>query len=50
LEREGNKGFEFEHLASAEIEPFKQAYIQRNFNPPVIFRDVREFTKHNLDP
>jgi site-specific DNA-cytosine methylase len=36
--------FSFEHLASAELEPFKQAFIQRNFNPPVLFRDVTEFS------
>jgi len=38
--------FKFQHLASAEIEPEKQAYIERNFHPPVIFRDVTEFSKH----
>jgi len=32
-----------EHLFSAEIEPFKQGYIQLNFNPPHIFRDIMEF-------
>jgi site-specific DNA-cytosine methylase len=35
---------EIEHLFSAEIVPFKQAYIERNFNPPVIFRDITELT------
>lgn len=34
--------FDIEHLFSAEIEPFKQAYIERNFNPPIIFRDITE--------
>ncbi|KAF9224022.1 hypothetical protein BS17DRAFT_703902 [Gyrodon lividus] len=33
---------EFEHVFSCEIEPFKQAYIERNFKPPVLFRDVCE--------
>lgn len=32
-----------EHIFSAEIEAFKQAYIDRNFAPPVIFRDITEF-------
>ncbi|KAI9675585.1 MAG: hypothetical protein M1817_000951 [Caeruleum heppii] len=32
----------FEHQFSAEIVPFKQAYIERNFSPPLIFRDIRE--------
>jgi hypothetical protein len=30
------------HVFSAEIEPFKQAYIERNFSPPILFRDVVE--------
>lgn len=30
------------HVFSCEIEPFKQAYIERNFQPPVLFRDIRE--------
>lgn len=33
---------EIEHVFSCEIEPFKQAYIERNFRPPVLFRDVCE--------
>ncbi|KAK7207152.1 hypothetical protein BZA70DRAFT_270604 [Myxozyma melibiosi] len=33
---------EFDHAFSCEIEPFKQAYIERNFKPPVLFRDVVE--------
>ncbi|PWN17792.1 hypothetical protein BCV69DRAFT_285675 [Microstroma glucosiphilum] len=31
-----------EHVFSCELEPFKQAYIERNFNPPLLFRDVTE--------
>ncbi|OCH91470.1 hypothetical protein OBBRIDRAFT_812104 [Obba rivulosa] len=34
--------FEIEHVFSCEIEPFKQAYIERNFQPPLLFRDVCE--------
>ncbi|KAH8043594.1 all-trans-retinol 13,14-reductase [Aureococcus anophagefferens] len=34
--------FPVEHIFSSEVEPFKQAYIQRNFAPPLLFRDVRE--------
>ena len=34
--------FAFEHVFSCEIEPFKQAYIERNFSPPILFRDVCE--------
>jgi hypothetical protein len=30
------------HQFSCEIEPFKQAYIQRNFKPAVLFRDAVE--------
>ncbi|KAI0578561.1 DNA repair protein rad8 [Pyrenophora tritici-repentis] len=28
---------------SAEIEVFKQAFIERNFHPKILFRDVRDF-------
>jgi len=34
------KELKIDHLFSAEIEPFKQAYIERNFSPPRLFRDV----------
>ena len=34
---------DFTHVFSVEIEPFKQAYIERNFSPPLLFRDVTEF-------
>lgn len=34
------KELKVDHLFSAEIEPFKQAYIERNFSPPRLFRDV----------
>ncbi|KAK4048042.1 hypothetical protein OIO90_005943 [Microbotryomycetes sp. JL221] len=36
------KSFNVEHIFSCEIEPFKQAYIERNFSPPLLFRDVTE--------
>ncbi|EFQ99013.1 DNA repair protein rad8 [Nannizzia gypsea CBS 118893] len=34
--------FRLHHLFSAEIDAFKQSYIQRNFSPEIIFRDVNE--------
>lgn len=34
--------FQLEHVFSCEIEPYKQAYIERNFHPPLLFRDIRE--------
>ena len=34
--------FTYDHVFSCEIEPFKQAYIERNFRPPILFRDVCE--------
>jgi len=37
-----NVKLEVEHVFSCEIEPFKQAYIDRNFHPPILFRDVCE--------
>ena len=32
----------FNHVFSCEIEPYKQAYIERNFHPKLLFRDIRE--------
>ncbi|ODQ51905.1 hypothetical protein SAICODRAFT_94475 [Saitoella complicata NRRL Y-17804] len=34
--------FGVQHVFSCEIEPFKQAYIERNFQPPLLFRDICE--------
>jgi hypothetical protein len=42
LFKETGKNLEIEHIFSCEIEPFKQAYIERNFAPPILFRDVLE--------
>ncbi|TKA65822.1 hypothetical protein B0A49_06247, partial [Cryomyces minteri] len=42
LSRMNESTFDIDHLFSAEIVPFKQAYIERNFQPPIIFRDIRE--------
>ncbi|OAP58235.1 hypothetical protein AYL99_07325 [Fonsecaea erecta] len=51
LSSQGNGGrFKYQQLGSAEIEPFKQAFIERNFSPPVIFRDVTEFGPHAQNP
>jgi len=41
LDQHGLK-LDIEHVFSCEIEPFKQAYIERNFHPPLLFRDVCE--------
>ncbi|KAK3672165.1 hypothetical protein LTR78_007918 [Recurvomyces mirabilis] len=43
LRESGEPPLNIEHVFSAEIVPYKQAYIERNFAPPVIFRDVTEF-------
>jgi hypothetical protein len=32
----------YQHQFSCEVEPFKQAFIRRNHDPPVIFRNVIE--------
>ncbi|KAJ8456991.1 hypothetical protein ONZ45_g18498 [Pleurotus djamor] len=37
-----NVDINVKHEFSCEIEPFKQAYIERNFQPPILFRDVCE--------
>ncbi|KAH8820901.1 hypothetical protein F5884DRAFT_65542, partial [Xylogone sp. PMI_703] len=42
--------FNFEHVFSAEIVAWKQAYIEINFRPPIIFRDIVELTEDNPDP
>ena len=39
----GLPGINFQHEFSAEIDVVKQGYIERNFRPKVLFRDVREF-------
>ncbi|KAK4574111.1 hypothetical protein LTR86_001872 [Recurvomyces mirabilis] len=43
LRESGEPPLNIEHVFSAEIVPYKQAYIERNFAPPVIFRDITEF-------
>ncbi|CCU82880.1 DNA repair protein rad8/SNF2 family helicase/hypothetical protein [Blumeria hordei DH14] len=35
----------FEHVFSAEIEPFKQAYISRNYPNLLVFRDICELAR-----
>ncbi|GAA5877400.1 hypothetical protein JCM1840_006088 [Sporobolomyces johnsonii] len=42
LEQQTGAKAKVQHIFSAEIEPFKQAYIERNFSPPLLFRDVTE--------
>lgn len=42
LKTEYDADLRVEHVFSCEIEPFKQAYIERNFQPPLLFRDVCE--------
>ena len=50
LERKGEHTIDITHVASCEIEPFKQAYIQRNFEVNPIFRDVTEFSRKDELP
>ena len=39
ITEQGESGQTFRgHVFSCEIEPFKQAYIERNFAPPILFR------------
>ncbi|KAK6360599.1 hypothetical protein TWF730_006737 [Orbilia blumenaviensis] len=45
LNRIAGAHLSFEHLFSCEIEPFKQAYIERNFRPKLLFRDVCELSE-----
>ena len=48
LKRIGIPEISFQHVMSWENVPWKQAYIQRNFNVDVLFRDVTEITKSNI--
>ncbi|KEF59657.1 uncharacterized protein A1O9_04503 [Exophiala aquamarina CBS 119918] len=50
IQCQGEEHFKIRHLGSCEIEPYKQAFIERNFGPPVLLRDVTEFTGHKNDP
>ncbi|KAF2447106.1 hypothetical protein P171DRAFT_409502 [Karstenula rhodostoma CBS 690.94] len=43
LNMNAQPSLKFRHLFSAEIEPFKQAFIERNWAPELLFRDIREF-------
>lgn len=42
LERDGHSPIVVNHHFSAEIEPVKQGFIERNFRPKKLFRDVCE--------
>ncbi|KAH3990038.1 hypothetical protein HBI26_002010 [Parastagonospora nodorum] len=43
LEQSGHSSLRVHQKFAAEIEVFKQAFIERNQAPEIIFRDVREF-------
>ncbi|KAF1350289.1 hypothetical protein EJ07DRAFT_169239 [Lizonia empirigonia] len=42
LVAKGEPSLNVRHQFSAEIDATKQAYIERNFRPPILFRDVRQ--------
>lgn len=42
LRKHFNRDFKFRHLFSAEIVPYKQRYIDNNFHPRLLFRDVTQ--------
>ena len=42
---EKGHGFDYEHNMSCEIEPFKQAYIGRNFPGVLLFPDITKLTE-----
>ncbi|KAF3050916.1 hypothetical protein E8E11_006202 [Didymella keratinophila] len=42
LEARDETPLRIKHHFSAEIDATKQAYIERNFHPPILFRDVRQ--------
>lgn len=45
LRRHGLPELNIVHQFSAEIVPSKQAYIERNFHPKKLFRDIREIAQ-----
>jgi hypothetical protein len=47
LKAMGHPPMHIQHEFSAEIEIFKQGYIERNFHPPRLFRDVRDFLRES---
>lgn len=42
LVKKSEPSLDIRHRFSAEIDATKQAYIERNFHPPILFRDVRQ--------
>ena len=44
-DKKEGQGFEYEHNMSCEIEPFKQAYIGRNFPGVLLFPDITKLTE-----
>lgn len=47
LRAKGMGSLPVKHHFSAEIDATKQAYIERNFRPRILFRDVRELGEEN---
>jgi hypothetical protein len=47
LRSKGMGSLPVKHHFSAEIDATKQAYIERNFRPRILFRDVRELGEEN---
>lgn len=47
LQAKGMGSLPVKHHFSAEIDATKQAYIERNFRPRILFRDVRELGEEN---
>ncbi|KAF1941508.1 S-adenosyl-L-methionine-dependent methyltransferase [Clathrospora elynae] len=43
LEQRGHHPVKIQHHFSAEIEVTKQGYIERNFRPKILYRDIRDF-------
>jgi site-specific DNA-cytosine methylase len=47
LKEQGRATIQVDHVFSAEINVMKQAFIERNFAPNILFRDAREFIPKN---
>ncbi|KAJ4375110.1 hypothetical protein N0V83_002194 [Neocucurbitaria cava] len=48
LDEAGLPSIRIKHHFSAEIEVIKQGYIERNFQPDILFRDIRDFIHENV--
>ena len=49
MAKKGMVPIKVNHLFSAEIDVVKQSFIERNYQPKILFRDIREFIPENAN-